>query len=605
MSLRIGDEAPNFTAETTRARSTSTSGSATAGRSCSRTRRTSRPCARPSSATWRKLEPEFEKRNTQGDRPQHRPGDDHERWAKDIEETQGTAPNYPIIGDADLKVAKLYDMIHPNATGGKRTAADNATIRSVFVVGPDKKVKLTLTYPMSTGRNFDEVLRVLDSIQLTAKHKVATPGELEAGRGRDHRRLGLRRRGEAEVPGGLEGAEAVPADRPPAEVAECGVPCLSACWRVSAWPGGAPLGPRPAPEAEPEGLKGPGDLPRLELKEPAPMRDGGGAEAPPEPRRGREDALARIDALMADLGLDPDRNALLSCGKSGVPSTNVAAGPPADQRQRRLGAGELKQLEQAVGACRDAALAAHGTARPPRARRRFRLRRVGLPSTVSRNHSTRTSARVAASGNSGIAQGVPGRPKDDKEKKREEERLNRFEPVGVLQDSMPKGNAVPAGTGLPPGGDMFLDAKKKGHRRWREHPRAPHPLRRPPPPPATTLAELPRPRVSRSGSTRDVERHRDVVPLPLPLRRRRKGARRPASSSDSAWEMFKESCEQSDWKAYPCVDFLRKVNGCVDMTLIESRSRRRPHLPDLGAGRCPDQVQVGLGGTSAGGRSGS
>ena len=107
--------------------------------------------------------------------------DDHERWAKDIEETQGTAPNYPIIGDADLNVAKLYDMIHPNATGGKRTAVDNATVRSVFVVGPDKKVKLTLTYPMSTGRNFDEVLRVLDSMQLTAKHKVATPVNWKPG----------------------------------------------------------------------------------------------------------------------------------------------------------------------------------------------------------------------------------------------------------------------------------------------------------------------------------------------------------------------------------------------------------------------------------------
>ena len=94
----------------------------------------------------------------------------------DIEETQGHKVNYPLIGDPDLTVAKLYDMIHPNASGNApRTAADNATIRSVFIVGPDKKIKLMLTYPMSTGRNFDEVLRVLDSMQLTAKHKVATP----------------------------------------------------------------------------------------------------------------------------------------------------------------------------------------------------------------------------------------------------------------------------------------------------------------------------------------------------------------------------------------------------------------------------------------------
>ncbi len=128
-----------------------------------------------------KLQPEFKKRNTKVIGLSIDPVEDHKRWSKDIEETQGTAPNYPMIGDPDLEVAKLYDMIHPNATGGKRTAADNATIRSVFVVGPDKKVKLNLTYPMTTGRNFDEVLRVLDSMQLTAKHKVATPANWKAG----------------------------------------------------------------------------------------------------------------------------------------------------------------------------------------------------------------------------------------------------------------------------------------------------------------------------------------------------------------------------------------------------------------------------------------
>ena len=105
-------------------------------------------------------------------------------------------------------------MIHPNASGAQpRTPADNATIRSVFVVGPDKKIKLILTYPMTTGRNFDEVLRVLDSLQLTAKHKVATPAQWKAGRGRHHRGLGFERRGEAEVSRRLEVAEAVPADR--------------------------------------------------------------------------------------------------------------------------------------------------------------------------------------------------------------------------------------------------------------------------------------------------------------------------------------------------------------------------------------------------------
>ncbi len=125
------------------------------------------------------LVPEFAKRNTKIIGLSVDPVDDHKRWMKDIEETQGHAVTYPMIGDGDLKVATLYDMIHPNALGGDpskpRTAADNATVRSVFVIGPDKKVKAMLTYPMSTGRNFNEVLRLLDSIQLTAKFKVATP----------------------------------------------------------------------------------------------------------------------------------------------------------------------------------------------------------------------------------------------------------------------------------------------------------------------------------------------------------------------------------------------------------------------------------------------
>ena len=108
---------------------------------------------------------------------------DHQRWKQDIKDVTGAAVNYPMIGDPDLGVAKLYGMIHPNATGGSagRTAADNQTVRNVFVVGPDKKIKLIITYPMSTGRNFDEVLRVIDSMQLTAKHKVATPVNWKQG----------------------------------------------------------------------------------------------------------------------------------------------------------------------------------------------------------------------------------------------------------------------------------------------------------------------------------------------------------------------------------------------------------------------------------------
>jgi alkyl hydroperoxide reductase subunit AhpC len=111
------------------------------------------------------------------------PVNQHQSWANDIEETQGHAPNYPMIGDSDLAVAKLYDML-PAATGGSsegRTAADNQTVRNVFVIGPDKKIKLILVYPMTTGRNFDEVLRVIDSMQLTLKHRVATPVNWKPG----------------------------------------------------------------------------------------------------------------------------------------------------------------------------------------------------------------------------------------------------------------------------------------------------------------------------------------------------------------------------------------------------------------------------------------
>ena len=124
-----------------------------------------------------KIKPEFDKRGVKIIGLSIDPVDRHEGWAKDIAETQGAAPNYPMIGDIDLKVAKMYGMLPAGAgeTCEGRTAADNATVRNVYVIGPDKKVKLVLSYPMSTGRNFDEVLRVLDSMQLTARHKVATP----------------------------------------------------------------------------------------------------------------------------------------------------------------------------------------------------------------------------------------------------------------------------------------------------------------------------------------------------------------------------------------------------------------------------------------------
>ena len=124
-----------------------------------------------------RIKPEFDKRGVKIVGLSIDPVDQHAGWSKDIAETQGTAPNYPMIGDTDLKVAKAYGML-PAAAGETcegRTAADNATVRNVYVIGPDKKIKLVLSYPMSTGRNFDEVLRVIDSMQLTAKHKVATP----------------------------------------------------------------------------------------------------------------------------------------------------------------------------------------------------------------------------------------------------------------------------------------------------------------------------------------------------------------------------------------------------------------------------------------------
>jgi alkyl hydroperoxide reductase subunit AhpC len=182
MQLRIGDEAPDFTAETTEGTIRFHDWIGDKWAILFSHPKDFTPVCTTELGYLARIKPEFDKRNAKILGLSIDPVADHTRWAKDIEETQGTAPNYPIIGDQDLTVAKLYDMIHPNASGAQpRTAADNATIRSVFVVGPDKKVKLILTYPMTTGRNFDEVLRVLDSLQLTARHKVATPAQWKAG----------------------------------------------------------------------------------------------------------------------------------------------------------------------------------------------------------------------------------------------------------------------------------------------------------------------------------------------------------------------------------------------------------------------------------------
>jgi thioredoxin-dependent peroxiredoxin len=183
MALRIGDEVPDFSAESTAGTIRFHDFIGDGWAILFSHPKDFTPVCTTELGYMAGLKPEFDKRNTKLIGLSVDSVGDHERWSKDIQETQGHAPNYPLIGDTDLKVAKLFDMIHPNASGSakERTAADNATVRSVFVIGPDKKVKAMLTYPMSTGRNFDEVLRLLDSIQLTAKHKVATPVNWKQG----------------------------------------------------------------------------------------------------------------------------------------------------------------------------------------------------------------------------------------------------------------------------------------------------------------------------------------------------------------------------------------------------------------------------------------
>ena len=177
MSLRINAEAPNFTAETTQGPITFHDWIGNGWAILFSHPKDFTPVCTTELGYMARLKPEFDKRNTKILGLSVDPVDNHKRWSKDIEETQGHAVNYPMVGDPQLKVAKLYDMLPEGAgeTSDGRTAADNATVRSVFIIGPDKKIKAMLTYPMSTGRNFDEVLRLLDSCQLTAKHQVATP----------------------------------------------------------------------------------------------------------------------------------------------------------------------------------------------------------------------------------------------------------------------------------------------------------------------------------------------------------------------------------------------------------------------------------------------
>jgi alkyl hydroperoxide reductase subunit AhpC len=183
MALRINSEAPNFTAETTQGKINFHEWIGDGWAILFSHPKDFTPVCTTELGYMASLKGEFDKRNTKVLGLSVDPVDDHVRWSKDIEETQGHKVTYPMIGDPELSVAKAYDMLPEGAgnTSQGRTAADNATVRSVFVIGPDKKVKAMLTYPMSTGRNFDEVLRLLDSCQLTAKHKVATPVNWKQG----------------------------------------------------------------------------------------------------------------------------------------------------------------------------------------------------------------------------------------------------------------------------------------------------------------------------------------------------------------------------------------------------------------------------------------
>jgi len=177
MSLRINSEAPNFTAQTTQGAISFHDWIGDGWAILFSHPKDFTPVCTTELGYMAGLKPEFDKRNTKIIGLSVDPVENHSLWAKDIEETQGHAVNYPMIGDTDLKVATLYDMLPEGAgtTSEGRTAADNATVRSVFVIGPDKKIKAMLVYPMTTGRNFDEVLRLLDSCQLNARHTVATP----------------------------------------------------------------------------------------------------------------------------------------------------------------------------------------------------------------------------------------------------------------------------------------------------------------------------------------------------------------------------------------------------------------------------------------------
>jgi Peroxiredoxin len=183
MALQLGDTAPDFEAETTEGRIRFHDWIGDSWAVLFSHPKDFTPVCTTELGYMAKIKPDFDKRNVKVIGLSVDPVENHAKWAADIEETQGTAPNYPMIGDVDFNVSKLYGMLPASTSGdtAQRTAADNQTVRNVFVIGPDKKVKLILVYPMTTGRNFDEVLRVIDSLQLTANHKVATPAQWQQG----------------------------------------------------------------------------------------------------------------------------------------------------------------------------------------------------------------------------------------------------------------------------------------------------------------------------------------------------------------------------------------------------------------------------------------
>jgi alkyl hydroperoxide reductase subunit AhpC len=183
MSLQIGDVAPDFEAETTQGKIRFHDWIGGSWAVLFSHPKDFTPVCTTELGYVAKLKPDFEKRNVKVIGISVDPVDDHARWANDIKETQGYAPNYPMIGDPELKIAKLYGMLPASTLGTSqgRSAADNMTVRNLYIIGPDKKIKLIIVYPMTTGRNFDEVLRVIDSLQLTSKHKVATPANWKVG----------------------------------------------------------------------------------------------------------------------------------------------------------------------------------------------------------------------------------------------------------------------------------------------------------------------------------------------------------------------------------------------------------------------------------------